>query len=158
MCQVKRSEEAVYVRSLVRVFACPQLIAKDSKVLHADNEDSDQTARMNRLDRSLHWTHMSLSRFLWFLTVTCSCCPYLSFGSAIMLVTYFSKMITCLGKSCSLVQFTARAFRKRLSIYVFSYMYFPFWFWGQDVGSDCISFWSLLIFLLYCALTHLINM
>ena len=27
---------------------------------------------------------------LWFLTVTCSCCPYLYFGSAIMLVTYFS--------------------------------------------------------------------
>ena len=25
----------------------------------------------------------------WFLTVTCSCCPYLYFGSAIMLVTYF---------------------------------------------------------------------
>ena len=28
---------------------------------------------------------------LWFLTVTCSCCPYLYFDSAIMLVTYFSK-------------------------------------------------------------------
>ena len=28
---------------------------------------------------------------LWFLTVTCSCCPYLYFGSAIMLVTYFVK-------------------------------------------------------------------
>ena len=26
---------------------------------------------------------------LWILTVTCSCCPYLYFGSAIMLVTYF---------------------------------------------------------------------
>ena len=26
---------------------------------------------------------------LWFLTVTYSCCPYLYFGSAIMLVTYF---------------------------------------------------------------------
>ena len=28
---------------------------------------------------------------LWFLTVTCSCSPYLYFGSAIMLMTYFSK-------------------------------------------------------------------
>ena len=28
---------------------------------------------------------------LWFLTVTCSCCPYLHFGSAIVLVTYSSK-------------------------------------------------------------------
>ena len=26
---------------------------------------------------------------LWFLTVTCSCCPYLCFGSAIILVRYF---------------------------------------------------------------------
>ena len=26
---------------------------------------------------------------LWFLTITSSCCPYLYFGSAIMLVTYF---------------------------------------------------------------------
>ena len=26
---------------------------------------------------------------LWLLTVICSCCPYLYFGSAIMLVTYF---------------------------------------------------------------------
>ena len=26
---------------------------------------------------------------LWFLTVTCSCCPYLYFGSAVVLVTYF---------------------------------------------------------------------
>ena len=28
---------------------------------------------------------------LWFLTVTCFCCPYLYFGSAIVLVIYFSK-------------------------------------------------------------------
>ena len=28
---------------------------------------------------------------LWFLTVTCSCCPYLYVGSPIMLVTYFSE-------------------------------------------------------------------
>ena len=33
------------------------------------------------------------------------------------------------------------------SIYVFGY--FPFGFWGQDMGSDCISSWSLLIFLLF---------
>ena len=43
---------------------------------------------------------------MWLLTVTCSCCPYLYFGSPIMLVTYFSKfkvakMPTCLGKSYS---------------------------------------------------------
>ena len=39
---------------------------------------------------------------LWFLTVTCSCLPYLYFGSPIMWVTYLgSWMTTCLGKSCS---------------------------------------------------------
>ena len=39
---------------------------------------------------------------LWFLTVTCSCCPYLYFGSPIMWVKYLgSWMTTCLGKSCS---------------------------------------------------------
>ena len=39
---------------------------------------------------------------LWFLTVTCSCCTYLYFGSPIMWVTYLgSWMTTCLGKSCS---------------------------------------------------------
>ena len=40
-----------------------------------------------------------------FLTVTCSCCPYLYFGSAIMLVTYFVNFRYLndhyLGKSCS---------------------------------------------------------
>ena len=40
------------------------------------------------------WTGMGFGRskavlLLWFLTVTCSCCPYLYFGSAIRLVTYF---------------------------------------------------------------------
>ena len=43
---------------------------------------------------------------LLLLTVTCSCCPYLYFGSPIMLVTYFSKFFgswvgICLGKRCS---------------------------------------------------------
>ena len=46
-------------------------------------------------------------------------------------------MTTCLGKSCSMIRFTARAFRELLSVYVFSYL--PFGFGGQDVGSDCIS-------------------
>ena len=37
---------------------------------------------------------------LWFLTVTCSCCPYLYFGSAIMLVTYFSKFVQAVYREC----------------------------------------------------------
>ena len=40
---------------------------------------------------------------LWFLTVTCFCCPYLKFGSPIMWVTYLdSCMTSCLGKSIAL--------------------------------------------------------
>ena len=47
------------------------------------------------------------------------------------------------------IRFTARAFLKLLSMYVFSYTYFPFGFEGrQDMGSDCISSRSLLIVLL----------
>ena len=43
------------------------------------------------------------------------------------------------------IWFTTIAYRKLLSVYVL----FPFWFWGQDVGSDCIGSWSLLIILLW---------
>ena len=39
---------------------------------------------------------------LLFLIVTCSCCPYLYFGSPIMWVTYLGSWMTiCLRKSCS---------------------------------------------------------
>ena len=47
-------------------------------------------------------------------------------------------MTTCLEKSCSF----------GLPAVNLCILLFPFWFWGQDVGSDCISSWSLLIFLL----------
>ena len=55
-------------------------------------------------------------------------------------------MTTCLGKSCSfglpLVPF--------VNCCQFMYLVnFPFGFLGQDVGSDCISSHSLLIFLLF---------
>ena len=66
-----------------------------------------------------------------------SCCPYLYLGSAVMLVTYFVNFRYLndhlFGKEL-FIRFTASAFRKLPSIYVFSY--FPFGF----VGSDCISF------------------
>ena len=46
--------------------------------------------------------HSKAVLLLRFLTVTCSCCPYLYFGSPIMWGTYLSSwMTTCLGKSCS---------------------------------------------------------
>ena len=47
-------------------------------------------AEQNITQEVLHvYTDRSKALLLWFLTVTCSCCPYLHFGSAIMLVTYF---------------------------------------------------------------------
>ena len=83
---------------------------------------------------------------LWFLTVTCSCCPYLYFGSAIMLVTYFVNFRLLndhlFGKEL-FIRFTASAFRKLLSVYVFSY--FPFGFEGRmwdpivSVPDHCLS-------------------
>ena len=84
----------------------------------------------------------------WFLTVTCSCCPYLYFGSAIMLVTYFVNFRLMndhlFGKELFIL-FTASAFRKPLSVYVFSY--FPFGFKGRvwdlivTVPDHCLSFY-----------------
>ena len=86
---------------------------------------------------------------LWFLTVTC--CPYLYFGSAIMLVTYFVNFRWLndhlFGKEL-FIRFTASAFRKLLSIYVFSY--FPFgsegrmWDLTVSVPDHCLSFYFII--------------
>ena len=54
-------------------------------------------------------------------------------------------MTTYLGKSCSFCLPRVPFVNCRQ----FMYLVFPFWFWGQDIGSDCISSWSLLIFLLF---------
>ena len=45
----KDSGQPAHLRSLIRIFSGYIWIAKDAKLLHADNEDSDQTARMCRL-------------------------------------------------------------------------------------------------------------
>ena len=59
----------------------------------APSEDSDQIMQLRTfigLSPPVFYTDRSKAvLLLWFLTVTCSCCPYLYFGSAIMLVTYF---------------------------------------------------------------------
>ena len=85
---------------------------------------------------------------LWFLTVTCSCCPYLYFDTALMLVIYFVNFRWLndhlFGKEL-FIRFTASAFRKLLSIYVFNY--FPFGFEGRmldltvSVPDRCLSFY-----------------
>ena len=92
--------------------------------------------------------HSKAVLLLWFLTVTCSCCPYLFVGSAIMLVTYSvnSKKLNDhpFGKEL-FIRFTASAVRKLLSVYVFSY--FPFRFEGRmwdlivSVPDHCLSFY-----------------
>ena len=89
---------------------------------------------------------------LWFLTVTCSCCPYLYFGLAIMLVTYFVNFWWLndhlFGKEL-FIRFTASAFRKLPSIYVFNY--FPFGFEGRmwdlivSVPDYCLSFYFTMV-------------
>ena len=53
-------------------------------------------------------------------------------------------MTTCLGKKF-FIRFTARAFRKQLSIYVFSYFLFGFedriWDLIVSVPDHCLSFY-----------------
>ena len=57
-----------------------------------------------------------------------------------MLVTYFSKLTNCL-----FIRFIVRAFRKLLSIYVFSYFPFGFedrmWDLIVSVSDHCLSFY-----------------
>ena len=52
-------------------------------------------------------------------------------------------MATCLGKSC-FIRFTARAFRKLLSAYIFSYFSFCYegriWDLIVSVHDHCLSF------------------
>ena len=43
------SDKPAHSRSLTRVLTGRIWLAKDAKFLEADNEDSDQTMRMNRL-------------------------------------------------------------------------------------------------------------
>ena len=78
----------------------------------------------------------------------CSCCLYLYFGSAIMLVKYFvnfRKLNDHLFGKELFILFTASVFRKLPSIYVFSY--FPFGFEGRiwdlivSVPDHCLSFY-----------------
>ena len=56
-------------------------------------------------------------------------------------------MTTCLGKSCSFCLPRVPFVGCRQFVYLVISL-FPFWFWGHDMGSDCISSWSLLILLL----------
>ena len=89
---------------------------------------------------------------------TCSCCAYLHVGSPIMLVRYFVAHCRWLNDHLSgkdlFFRFTARAFRKLLSIYVFSY--FPFGFEGRMwdlivlVPDHCLCFYfSCIIYSFY---------
>ena len=39
------SDQPAHSRSLIRIFMGRTWVAKDAKFLHADNEDTDQTAR-----------------------------------------------------------------------------------------------------------------
>ena len=82
----------------------------------------------------------------------CSCCLCLYFGSSIMLVTYFvnfRKLNDHQFWKELFILFTASAFRKLSSIYVFSY--FPFGFEGRiwdlivSVPDDCLSFYFSLL-------------
>ena len=78
---------------------------------------------------NITWHASKAVLLLWFLIVTGSCCPYLYFASAIMLVAYFINFRQLndhlFGKEL-FIRFTASAFRKLVSVYVFSYFLFGF--------------------------------
>ena len=50
-------------RSLIRILLNAFWTAKDTKFLHEDNGDSDQTAADAQVDLSLRWAHMSGGTF-----------------------------------------------------------------------------------------------
>ena len=62
-----------------------------SEVIKMLNKTEKTRARLKQAPQYFNTDRSKAVLLLWFLTVTCSCCPYLYFGSAIMLVTYFSK-------------------------------------------------------------------
>ena len=55
------SDQPGHPPSLIRVFACVQWVAKDPSFLHADSEDSEQTAQF---DLSLRWAHSHIVGFV----------------------------------------------------------------------------------------------
>ena len=124
------SETKSVLVNTVRVFGDVQLF--DLSSLLSAQWENEPAHEIAVLAPQYFYTDRSKAvLLLWFLIVTCSCCPYLYFGSAIMLVT------------CIL--FAESAFRKLLSIYVFSY--FPFGFEGRiwdlivSVPDHCLSFY-----------------
>ena len=66
----KDSDQPCHLPSLISVFTCAHLVAKNPSFLHADNEDTDQTGRMPRL-LSLRWAHRS---FCWFCDEAAQLC------------------------------------------------------------------------------------
>ena len=64
----KDSDQSGHPPNLIRVFACPQQVAKDPRFLHADSEDSDQTGQMPRLTDQTGQMPRLIS-FCWFCRV-----------------------------------------------------------------------------------------
>ena len=63
------SDQPGHPPSLIRVFACAQLVAKEPSFLHVDSEDSDQTKRMPRLNwvfagRTCHYVGFVVRRLI----------------------------------------------------------------------------------------------
>ena len=99
-------------------------------------------ARLGTRKTGLSPQYFNTDRSLGGTSVTCSCCSYLFFGSAIMLVTYFvnfRQLNDCLFGKELFIRLTACAFSKLLSVY------FPFGFEGRmwdliaSVPDHCLS-------------------
>ena len=123
------------IRSVWSEFSlCAQWVAKDLSFLHTDSEDPEQTGRMPRL--------------IWvFAGRTCHFVGYVTMR--LILVKFRSLNDHLSGKEL-FIRFTARAFRKLLSIYGSS---FPsgfedrIWDLIASVPDQCLSFYFQHIYL-----------
>ena len=61
------------------------------------------------------------------------------------------------GKSCLLTRLTICSL---CILTIGNFSYFPFWFWGQNFGSDCSCSWSLLLSLVcgFCSFLSVLSM
>ena len=70
-------------------FKCHRSVSKAFVSIIVNDHKKLFTKNMNTVDSKTQIFRSFSRSVLCKLTVTCSCCPYLYFGSAIMLVTHF---------------------------------------------------------------------
>ena len=95
------------ILSLIRIFTGCIWMAKDAKFLHADSEDSDQTARMRRWCESSVGARQKIHFLTWWLTCfVCRC---------FQLTLFFVDTTEAMSNQALLVRMSFRIFTARKS-------------------------------------------